>query len=260
MRKKIFLLVLVCFLFSFVLNENVYGAIPAPPTAPTVPIITVSPIGMSGVSCGNSEGQTPAEKACCQPQNSTNTLAGLIDQAKNLPVIGWFITPFAMVIDAATMTQRSISTIPCVFGSPSTPDPTNPACTCLQSDQITPSPIDALVVLCNKYMAGSSELGACVGCAKSGKVYTGVICADTQFNNFIQNTVFGFGIGLAGILALLCIIYSAFSLETSRGNPEKIKKAQEMLTSCIIGLMFIIFSVFILRVIGVNILKIPGFK
>ena len=49
-------------------------------------------------------------------------------------------------------------------------------------------------------------------------------------------------------------------MQTSQGNPEKLKKAQEMLTSCIMGLMLIIFSVLILRLIGVDILKIPGFN
>jgi len=48
-------------------------------------------------------------------------------------------------------------------------------------------------------------------------------------------------------------------MQSSQGNPEKLKKAQEMITSCIMGLMLIIFSVFILKLIGVNILKIPGF-
>ena len=41
---------------------------------------------------------------------------------------------------------------------------------------------------------------------------------------------------------------------------EKIKKAQDLLTSCIMGLMLIIFAVFILRLVGVNILRIPGFS
>ena len=39
-----------------------------------------------------------------------------------------------------------------------------------------------------------------------------------------------------------------------------LKKAQELITSCIMGLMLIIFSIFILRLIGVDILKIPGFE
>jgi hypothetical protein len=67
-----------------------------------------------------------------------------------------------------------------------------------------------------------------------------------------------FGVGLAGIAAFLCIIYAAFILQTSRGNPERIKKAREYLTNCIIGLLIIIFAVFVLRLIGVDILQIAG--
>jgi hypothetical protein len=77
---------------------------------------------------------------------------------------------------------------------------------------------------------------------------------------FISVTLLGWGVGLAGLIALACIIYSTFVLQTSGGNPERIKKAREYLTSCIVGLLLIIFSVFILNVIGVNILQIPGFQ
>jgi hypothetical protein len=68
------------------------------------------------------------------------------------------------------------------------------------------------------------------------------------------------GIGLAGGVAMLCIMYSAFRMQTSQGNPEAIKKAQETLTSCITGLVLIIFSVLILRIIAQDILRIPGFN
>ena len=161
--------------------------------------------------------------------------------------------------DLMTQFQKSVNVVPCVIGSPS--NAANPAsCTCIPTNQITPSPIQSLLNMCAKYMGGSSERGACESCAQGGGVYTGVVCAKTDFGVFIQDTVFSFGIGLAGIISLLCIIYAAFTMQTSSGNPEKIKKAQEMLTSCIMGLVLIIFSVFILRLIGVNILKIPGFK
>ena len=81
-----------------------------------------------------------------------------------------------------------------------------------------------------------------------------------ESKRFIEETIFGLGIGLAGMVSLLCIIYAAFTMQSSQGNPEKIKKAQELLTSCIMGLILIIFSVFILRLIGVSILRIPGFS
>ncbi len=44
----------------------------------------------------------------------------------------------------------------------------------------------------------------------------------------------------------------------SSGNPEKVQAAREQLTSAVVGLLFIIFSITILQVIGVDILHIPG--
>lgn len=101
------------------------------------------------------------------------------------------------------------------------------------------------------------DIGTYTG--NGGGIWTGIGCVKTTLTTFIQETVFGIGIGLAGIVALGCMIYSAFLLQTSQGNAEKITTAQDMMKSCIFGLLLIIFSVFILRVIGVNILQIPGF-
>lgn len=91
-------------------------------------------------------------------------------------------------------------------------------------------------------------------------VWTAIGCVRSDPTSFIRDVVFRLGIGLAGTLALLCIMYGAFSMQISQGNPEKLKKAQELITSCIMGLILIIFSVFILRFIGLDILGLPGFS
>jgi hypothetical protein len=103
------------------------------------------------------------------------------------------------------------------------------------------------------------EYNACIACVKKG-IWTGVGCVDISLPEFIQHKVFGYGLGLGGVLTMLGIIFSAFQIQISQGNPEKIKKAREMLTSFVIGLLVIIFSVFILRLIGVDLLRIPGFS
>lgn len=72
--------------------------------------------------------------------------------------------------------------------------------------------------------------------------------------------IFGILLSLSGGIAVLLIIISGYRLMTSQGNPEKIQAAREQLTSAIIGLVFIIFSLSILQIIGVDILKIPGFS
>ena len=64
--------------------------------------------------------------------------------------------------------------------------------------------------------------------------------------------------GIAGGIAFLLIVVAAFQIITSRGNQDQLKAGQQMLTSAIAGLVFIIFAIFILRLIAVDILRIPG--
>ena len=100
-----------------------------------------------------------------------------------------------------------------------------------------------------KKSGGAEGYWSAIGCIKFG-----------DWGTFFQENIFPLIIGFGGICVLLCIIFSAIAIQTSAGNPEKIKKAQQTLTSCITGLIMIIFAVFILRLIGVSILKIPGFQ
>ncbi len=72
--------------------------------------------------------------------------------------------------------------------------------------------------------------------------------------------VFSIVLSIAGIVALGLIIISGYRIMVSQGNPEQIKNAREQLTAAIIGLLFIIFSLVILQIIGANILRIPGFS
>lgn len=72
-------------------------------------------------------------------------------------------------------------------------------------------------------------------------------------------SLFTFFLSISGGILLAIIIYSGYQMMTSQGEPEKIKIARERITSAIIGFIFLIFSMVILEVIGVNILRIPGF-
>ena len=71
--------------------------------------------------------------------------------------------------------------------------------------------------------------------------------------------VLKWAVGIGGGIAFLLIIYAGFMIMTAAGNPERIKAGQELLTSAISGLILLIFSIFILRIIGIDILKLPGF-
>ncbi len=93
---------------------------------------------------------------------------------------------------------------------------------------------------------------------KCTKIDTALGNFDIEPAGFITR-VFGIILSLAGGIALILIIVSGYRLMTSQGNPEKVQAAREQLTSAIVGLLFIIFSVAILQIIGVDILRIPGF-
>ncbi len=66
-------------------------------------------------------------------------------------------------------------------------------------------------------------------------------------------------IGIGGGIAFLLMIFGAIKVLTSAGNPENVKAGKELITSALMGLLFIIFSLFLLELIGVKILNIPGF-
>ena len=138
----------------------------------------------------------------------------------------------------------------CITGEPSSPNPEG--CICQEKANFFAGFCDNIT--------REDERSECRDCInnKNG-VWTAIGCISGDLSTVIKEKIFGLGVGFGGIVALLCIIYAAFQIQTSQGNPEKIKKGQELLTSCIMGLTLIIFSVFILKLIGVDILRIPGF-
>lgn len=100
----------------------------------------------------------------------------------------------------------------------------------------------------------------CVACFDGNPpgAWTAIGCIQTDPTAFFS-TLLSFGIGIAGGIAFLLILLGGFQVMTSTGNPEQLTAGKELVTSAITGLILIIFSVFLLRIIGVNILGLPGF-
>ena len=90
-------------------------------------------------------------------------------------------------------------------------------------------------------------------------IQTGIGAMEVSPGGFIQ-TMFRFVLTLAAFGGIIIIIYTGFIFMRSRGDKEQLAAARETLTSAILGLLFIIFSVVILEIIGVDILHIPGFQ
>ncbi len=113
----------------------------------------------------------------------------------------------------------------------------------------------------------SEHKGDCQSCFNDGGVWTAVGCLGQgsednpggKLNDFIRSFL-GIGTGIGGGIAFLLILFSGFQRITSTGNPEKLHEAKDLMTAAISGLLLIIFSVFLLRLIGVNVLQIPGLE
>lgn len=223
-----------------------------------------------GLECGVAGGKDGIDKCCAITATEKMTNPGVFDNPimnsidyllSNFPIFGSLFTaakePIRLIMERNNqlldLKNKYTNDIQCVYGTASG---TGVACIC-QADK--PADLNkAMAQLCYKYLQNSQEMPKCLSCAASNKMYTALGCIPLNLQSFVSDYLLSVGVGLGGVVALLCIIYSAIMMQTSQGNPEKIKKAQEMLTSCIMGLMLIIFSVFILRLIGVDILKIPG--
>jgi hypothetical protein len=72
--------------------------------------------------------------------------------------------------------------------------------------------------------------------------------------------IFPYLLSLGGLVAFSLIVFSGIGILTSAGNPEKIQGAKETITSAVVGLLFIILSLFLLRLIGIKILELPGLE
>ncbi len=92
--------------------------------------------------------------------------------------------------------------------------------------------------------------------SSSNKLYTAIGCIPMGDTNEFIGFILRWAIGIGGGIAFLLIVFAGFQIMTSAGNPERLQAGKELLTSAIAGLILLVFSVFILRIIGVNILGI----
>jgi hypothetical protein len=100
--------------------------------------------------------------------------------------------------------------------------------------------------------------GKCDECFAKKGVWTAVGCIERTPQNIVK-TFLEIGLGVGGGICLLMCLAAGFMITTSQGDPKQVSEGREMITSAVIGLLFIIFSVFILQFIGVTIFNIPGF-
>jgi len=66
------------------------------------------------------------------------------------------------------------------------------------------------------------------------------------------SSMFGGGTGF------LIMLFASILIMTAGGDPEKLKNAQQLLAAAITGILIIVFALFLLRFIGWDILRLPG--
>ncbi len=92
---------------------------------------------------------------------------------------------------------------------------------------------------------GATEIRTAIGCIPIDR---------DAFVTWLLNRLFG----IIGGIAFLLMVGGGIQMAASGGDPAKMKAGQEMLSSAVAGLLFALFSLFILRLIMVDILQIPG--
>lgn len=102
---------------------------------------------------------------------------------------------------------------------------------------------------------GANECESCMG---EGGIWTALGCLPTRPADLLPKLA-QFAVGIAGGFALMLMLIGAFRISVSAGNPDNVQAGKDMFTSAVAGLLLIIFSALILRIIGVDIFQLPGF-
>ncbi|KKR80776.1 MAG: hypothetical protein UU73_C0002G0094 [Candidatus Daviesbacteria bacterium GW2011_GWA1_41_61] len=109
-----------------------------------------------------------------------------------------------------------------------------------------------------KCKTGDPKCTSAAGIPCTNGILTAIGCVPTDPAELVKGLMKLFA-GAGGAIALLLMAFGAIQMITSQGSPEGIKAGQERFTSAALGLLFIIFSVLLLEIIGVNILGLDQF-
>jgi len=111
---------------------------------------------------------------------------------------------------------------------------------------------------CGQYPSSQTTVDIHGSCGETG-ISTAIGCINFGDQNAFLASILRWAVGIGGGLAFLLIVYAGFMIMTASGDPERLKAGQELLTSAISGLILLVFSIFILNFIGVDILGLNRF-
>jgi heme/copper-type cytochrome/quinol oxidase subunit 3 len=96
-------------------------------------------------------------------------------------------------------------------------------------------------------------------CDSETGINTAIGCIPFNDTNALLTFLLRWFIGIGGGIAIFTIIFASYLIISSSGNPDRVKAGQQLITASIAGIIFLIFSGFILQFVGVTVFKIPGF-
>lgn len=102
--------------------------------------------------------------------------------------------------------------------------------------------------------SGISQFGGYCNRAGIIGIDTAIGCVPIETLGKFQAFFLTWGFGVGGGFVILVFIAAAFQIITSSGDPSKLQSGREILISAISGLIMLALSLFILRVIGINVL------
>lgn len=121
----------------------------------------------------------------------------------------------------------------------------------------TPKPVCDLCGKCGDAIPKNYE--QCKNCnAQPKHAWTQAGCVSTETGGFMQ-TVINFVLPIAAGLAFLAILWGGFMIVTSQGDMLRVASGRNIIIGAIVALLLVLFSTFLLRLVGFDILGLPGF-
>lgn len=244
--------------------------------------------GLPGQTCGIASGDTPELRQCCY---SEPTHLPASKQVKTMvtvtKVIDWIpsgvdplgpfgpglVTPITKIGETYLNLDKKITGFqdkantrgPCIEGEASG-DPKTKNCTCQFPAELlnySASIQSKTIKMCESYLKPetrtdaadqkkvAAELEDCKTCVTEiNGYYSAFGCIPFKVEGFV-NWFVSFAIAFAGIVSMYCLVLNSLRMQLSRGDAQGIEKARQNIVSCILGILLIIFSVFILRIAGI---------
>lgn len=86
-------------------------------------------------------------------------------------------------------------------------------------------------------------------------LFTGGVVDGTLFGRYV-NSFYIYFAGVAGILAVIMIMYGGFHYITSLGNPQRMNQGKEIISNALIGIILVLTSYLLLNIINPRLTKL----